>query len=44
MSRYKRQRLVGIQAALAGVGITVAPAQLDRAYVAVGRWLGGSGK
>jgi HAD superfamily hydrolase (TIGR01509 family) len=38
--RYKRQRLAGIQAALAGVGITVAPAQLDRGYAAAARWLG----
>ena len=39
--RYKRQRLAGIQAALAGLGITVAPAQLDRGYAAAARWLGG---
>ena len=38
--RYKRQRLAGIQAVLAGVGITVAPAQLDRAYAEAGHWLG----
>ena len=38
--RYKRPRLVGIQAALAGAGIPVAAAQLDRAYVTVGHWLG----
>ncbi len=38
--RYKRQRLAGIQAVLAGVGITVAPAQLDRAYADAGHWLG----
>ena len=38
--RYKRQRLAGIQAALAGVGITVPPAQLDRGYAAAARWLG----
>jgi len=38
--RYKRQRLAGIQAVLAGVGITVAPALLDRAYAEAGRWLG----
>jgi putative hydrolase of the HAD superfamily len=38
--RYKPQRLAGIQAALAGVGITVAPAQLDRGYAAAARWLG----
>jgi putative hydrolase of the HAD superfamily len=38
--RYKRQRLAGMQAALAGGGIQVAPAQLDRAYDASGRWLG----
>jgi HAD superfamily hydrolase (TIGR01509 family) len=39
--RYKRQRLAGIQAALAGVGITVPPAQLDRGNAAAARWLGG---
>jgi putative hydrolase of the HAD superfamily len=39
--RYKRQRLAGMQAALAGVGITVPPAQLDRGYAAAARWLGG---
>lgn len=38
--RYKRPRLVGIQAALAGAGIPVAADQLDRAYVTVGHWLG----
>ena len=38
--RYRRQRLAGIQAALAGVGIAVAPAQLDRGYAAAARWLG----
>ena len=38
--RYKRPRLAGIQAALAGVGIPVAADQLDRAYVTVGHWLG----
>jgi HAD superfamily hydrolase (TIGR01662 family) len=38
--RYKRHRLAGIQAALAGVGITVAPAQLDRGYAAAVRWIG----
>jgi putative hydrolase of the HAD superfamily len=38
--RYRRQRLAGIQAVLAGVGITVAPAQLDRAYAEAGHWLG----
>ena len=38
--RYKRQRLAGIQAVLAGVGIAVAPAQLDRAYADAGHWLG----
>src|SRR5712692_11626558 len=37
--RYKRQRLAGIQVALAGVGITVPPAQLDRGYAAAARWL-----
>ena len=39
--RYRPQRLAGMQQALAGAGITVAPAALDRAYVAAGRWLGG---
>lgn len=39
--RYKRQRLAGIQQALAAVDIAAAPAQLDRAYAAAGRWLGG---
>ena len=38
--RYKRQRLAGIQAALAGVDITVASAQLDRGYATAARWLG----
>lgn len=38
--RYKRQRLAGIQAALAGVGITVPSAELDRGYAAAARWLG----
>jgi putative hydrolase of the HAD superfamily len=38
--RYKRQRLAGMQAGLAGVGMAVAPAQLERAYAASGRWLG----
>ena len=38
--RYKRQRLAGMQAGLAGVGIAVAPAQLERAYAVTGRWLG----
>lgn len=38
--RYKRQRLAGMQAALAGVGIAVAPAQLDRGYAIAARWLG----
>ncbi len=38
--RYKRQRLAGIQAALAGADITVAPAQLDRGYAAAARWVG----
>jgi HAD superfamily hydrolase (TIGR01509 family) len=38
--RYKRQRLAGMQAGLAGAGIAVAPAQLERAYAATGRWLG----
>src|SRR5574342_352035 len=38
--RYMRQRLAGIQAGLAGVGIAVEPAELDRAYAATGRWLG----
>ena len=37
---YKRQRLAGMQVALAGVGITVPPAQLDRGYAAAARWLG----
>jgi putative hydrolase of the HAD superfamily len=39
--RYRRHRLAGIQAALAGVGITVPPVQLDRGYAAAARWLGG---
>lgn len=38
--RYGRQRLTGMQAVLAGVGIAVAPAKLERAYAATGRWLG----
>lgn len=38
--RYTRQRLAGMQAELAGVGIAVAPAQMERAYAATGRWLG----
>jgi putative hydrolase of the HAD superfamily len=38
--RYRRQRLAGMQAALDDVHITVAPARLDRAYAAAGRWLG----
>jgi len=38
--RYKRQRLSGMQAVLAGVGIAAAPAELERAYAATGRWLG----
>jgi HAD superfamily hydrolase (TIGR01509 family) len=38
--RYKRQRLAGMEAALVGEGVAVAPAQLDRAYAASGRWLG----
>lgn len=38
--RYRRQRLAGIQAVLAGVGLTVPPAQLDRGYAAAARWLG----
>ena len=38
--RYKRQRLAGMQAGLAGVGVAVAPARLERAYAATGRWLG----
>ena len=38
--RYKRQRLAGMEAELAGVGIAVAPARLERAYAATGRWLG----
>ena len=41
--RYKRQRLAGMQATLAGVGVTVAPAQLDRGYAAAARRLGASG-
>jgi len=36
---YKRQRLVGIQAVLAGAGIAVDPRQLDRGYAAAARWL-----
>jgi len=38
--RYKRQRLAGMEAELAGVGIAVAPARLERAYAATGRFLG----
>ena len=38
--RYKRPRLAGIQVVLAGAGITVAPAELDRAYAEAGHWLG----
>lgn len=38
--RYKRQRLAGMQAGLAGVGIAVARAQLEHAYTVTGRWLG----
>ena len=38
--RYQRQRLTGIQAVLAGVGVTATPAQLERAYAAAGRRLG----
>jgi len=38
--RYKRQRLAGMQAGLAGLGMAVAPAEMERAYVATGRWLG----
>ena len=38
--RYKRQRLAGMQGTLAAAGVMVVPAQLDRAYVATGRWLG----
>jgi putative hydrolase of the HAD superfamily len=38
--RYRSQRVTGMQAVLAGVGIAVAPAELERAYAATGRWLG----
>jgi putative hydrolase of the HAD superfamily len=38
--RYKRQRLAGIQRVLAGVGITVLPNQLDRAYAEAAHWVG----
>ena len=38
--RYKRQRLTGIQRALAGAGITIVPSQLDRAYADAARRLG----
>jgi putative hydrolase of the HAD superfamily len=38
--RYKRPRLAGMQAVLAGAGIPVASDQLDRAYAASGHWLG----
>jgi len=37
--RYTRHRLSGMQAGLAGVGIAVTPAQLERAYAAMVRWL-----
>ena len=38
--RYKRHRLAGLQAGLSAVGVAVAPAELERAYAASGRWLG----
>jgi len=38
--RYKRPRLAGIQAVLAGAGFPAASDQLDRAYATVGHWLG----
>jgi HAD superfamily hydrolase (TIGR01509 family) len=37
--RYRRQRLVGIQAVLAGARIAVDPRQLDRGYSAAARWV-----
>jgi HAD superfamily hydrolase (TIGR01662 family) len=37
--RYRRQRLVGIQAVLAGAGIAVDPRQLDRGYSAAAHWV-----
>jgi putative hydrolase of the HAD superfamily len=38
--RYKRPRLAGIQAVLAGVGIPVTLDRLDRAHSTAGHWLG----
>jgi putative hydrolase of the HAD superfamily len=38
--RYKRPRLAGIQAVLAGAGVPVAADRLERAYAASGHWLG----
>ena len=38
--RYTPHRLAGMQAGLAGLGIAVTPAQLERAYAATGLWLG----
>jgi putative hydrolase of the HAD superfamily len=38
--RYQRQRLAGMQAELAGVGVTATLAQLERAYATAGRRLG----
>ena len=38
--RYKGHRLAGMQTVLAGVGIPVPPAQLNRGNAAAARWLG----
>jgi HAD superfamily hydrolase (TIGR01509 family) len=38
--RYKRPRLAGMQAVLAGAGIPVTLDRLDRAYATAGHWLG----
>jgi putative hydrolase of the HAD superfamily len=38
--RYKRPRLAGMQAVLAGAGIAVALDGLERAYATAGHWLG----
>jgi putative hydrolase of the HAD superfamily len=39
--RYRHPRLAGMRQALAGAGVPVAAADLERAYLATGRWLGG---
>ena len=38
--RYRRPRLAGMQAVLAGAGIAVTLDRLDRAYATTGHWLG----